>query len=84
MNKYFLKESLEKTRMTTSIKAKLRNGRINKQLYHLKKIKKSICFKKTQGNSGNNNKVATLSKTYCYMYHHAKFEIERTVLTCLD
>ena len=32
-------------------------------------------------NSGNDYRVASLSKSYYYMNHHAKIEIYRTILT---
>ena len=38
------------------------------------------------GHSGNDNKVITLSKLVpnYYRNYHAKFEIDRTILTCLN
>ena len=47
------------------------------------KSNKSAGFKWTYGLSGN-DRVAALSKSNCYRNKHAKFEIDRTILTCLN
>ncbi len=45
---------------------------------------KSSCLKWPYGLYGNDNKVTTLSELYITVKDHAKFEIERTILTCLN
>ena len=41
-----------------------------------------LTLKWTYGHSGNNNRVAAISKSY--LTHHEKFKIDRTILTCLN
>ena len=45
-----------------------------------------LCLKWTYGHSGNDYRVATLSKFYLTTtgITMQKFEIDRTILTCLD
>ena len=45
---------------------------------------KICCWKWTYGHSGNGYSVATLSKSYYYRNHHAKFGNNRTILTYLN
>ena len=40
----------------------------------------SKCLELIHGLSGNNYRVSVLSKSYSYRNHHAKFEIDKTIL----
>ena len=46
-----------------------------------KKVKKSACFKWTYELSGNDYRADALSKSYLTVW---KFEIDKTILTCLN
>ena len=74
------------TRMTTFIKQCSETvGQTNINISGVTELNNNNWFKCTYGYSGDYNRSATLSKyypTYC-SNHHKKFEIDRTILTCL-
>ena len=56
-------------------------NQMNRIIMKYKNVRKSACFKWMFGLSGNGYRVAMLPN--CYWNHHAKFEIDRTIQTCL-
>ena len=52
---------------------------ITYKIFCFQKCKKSACY---NGRTGNDYIVAALPNSY--WNHHAKFEIDRTIITCLN